>query len=171
MLMDTPPDVSGVVAYDRLGFNETTRGRIEFFAVVETNEGYLSRIVEKAEHPEQFVVQDFLYTTGGREMEVNGRVLVSMNLWCFGPEIMDACRKVPRHMPRRAGKQGEYELPDAVALLLGEGRRFVVYYACEDVLDLTRPEDIEIVGHQIRKNLVQKIRELEHRWNISGVGS
>jgi glucose-1-phosphate thymidylyltransferase len=165
MLMDTPSGVSGVVAYDRLGFNAMTRGRIESFAVVETNEGYLSRIVEKAEDPERFVVRDFLFTFGGREMEVDGRVLVSMNLWCFGPAIMDACRNVPRHMPRKAGAQGEFELPDAVGLLLGEGHRFVVYYANEDVLDLTRPEDIEIVGQQIRRNLVQKIEELERRWS------
>jgi hypothetical protein len=73
------------------------------------------------------------------------------------------CRIVPRHVPRGAGKTGEYELPDAVSLLMERGHAIRVYYACEDVLDLTRPEDIEIVGHQIRANLGERIDELERR--------
>jgi glucose-1-phosphate thymidylyltransferase len=163
MLMQTPPGLSGMVAYDREGFNPWTRERVKSYAVVETHEGLLSRIVEKPEEPERFLVRDFLYTVGGREMEVEGRMLVSMNLWCFGPEILEMCRVVPRHMPRKPGKLGEYELPDAVSLLLEQGHPIGVFYAREDVLDLTRPEDIEIVGRQIREHLSGRIEELERR--------
>jgi len=171
ILMDTPEELSGVVAYDREGFNPWTRRRIESFAVIETHGGLLSRIVEKAEDPERFVVRDFLTTVGGRKIEVDGKMLVSMNLWCFGPEILEACRVVPRHVPRKSGKPGEYELPDAVAMLLEQGHGIRVFYACEDVPDLTRPEDIEIVGQQIRGHLMEKIRELERRLRRSAQGS
>ncbi len=163
MLLETPSGQSGVVAFDIDGFNEWTQKRIKTYAVIETHGGRLTRIVEKADNPEQFMVHD-VFHTAGHDVEVNGKVLTSMNLWCFTPEIVEICRIVPRHMPRKPGKQGEFELPDAVQLLLERGREIRVYYACEDVLDLTRPEDIEVVGRQIRENLSAKIENLEHRW-------
>lgn len=168
MLMETPSGQSGVVAFDIEGFNEWTRKRIESYAVIETYEGRLTRIVEKADEPERFRVNDVLHTGSGQEIEVEGRVLTSMNLWSFTPEIVEMCRVVPRHMPREPGKPGEFELPDAVQLLLEGGREIQVYYACEDVLDLTRPEDIDVVGRQIRENLYEKITNLERRWRRSG---
>jgi dTDP-glucose pyrophosphorylase len=167
MLMETPPGLSGVAAYDRLGFNPSVRERVRSFAVVETHEGLLSRIVEKPEEPDRHMVRDFLSIRGGLEKEVDGKVLVSMNLWCFGPEILEMCRIVPRHVPRKPGKQGEYELPDAVALLLERGGGIQVFYACEDVLDLTRPEDVEIVGRQIREHLENRIGELGRRYSVA----
>jgi hypothetical protein len=91
-----------------------------------------------------------------------------MNLWCFTPDIIEACRVVPRHVPRANKKSGEYELPDAVALLLKEECEVRVYYACEDVLDLTRAEDIKIVGERIRVSLGEKIRKLEGRYARAG---
>ena len=111
------------------------------------------------------MVRDFLSIKGGREKEIDGKILVSMNLWCFSPEILEMCRIVPRHVPRKPGKRGEYELPDAVALLLERGRWVQVFYTCEDVLDLTRPEDVEIVGRQIREHLEDRIEELGRRYN------
>jgi glucose-1-phosphate thymidylyltransferase len=138
MLMETPCGQSGVVAFDIEGFNEWTRKRIESYAVIETYKGQLTRIVEKADEPERFRVNDVLHTGSGQ------------------------------HMPRKPGKPGEFELPDAVQLLLEGGREIRVYYACEDVLDLTRPEDIDVVGHQIRENLSEKITNLERRWRRLG---
>jgi glucose-1-phosphate thymidylyltransferase len=164
MLMETPSGQSGVVTFDIEGFNEWTRKRIVSYAVIETNGGQLTRIVEKADEPERFRVNDVLHTASGQEIEVEERVLTSMNLWSFTPEIVEMCRVVPRHMPRKPGKPGEFELPDAVQLLLEGGREIRVYYACEDVLDLTRPEDIDVVGRQIRENLSEKITNLERRW-------
>ena len=168
MLMETSCGQSGVVAFDIEGFNEWTRKRIESYAVIETYKGQLTRIVEKADEPERFRVNDVLHTGSGQEIEVEGRVLTSMNLWSFTPEIVEMCSVVPRHMPRKPGKPGEFELPDAVQLLLEGGREIRVYYACEDVLDLTRPEDIDVVGHQIRENLSEKITNLERRWRRLG---
>jgi dTDP-glucose pyrophosphorylase len=168
MLMETPSGQSGVVAFDIEGFNEWTRKRIASYAVIETHEGRLTRIVEKADEPERFRVNDMLHTGSSQEIEGEGRVLTSMNLWSFTPEIVEICRVLPRHMPRKPGKPGEFELPDAVQLLLEGGSEIRVYYACEDVLDLTRPEDIDVVGRQIRENLSEKITNLERRWRRLG---
>jgi glucose-1-phosphate thymidylyltransferase len=168
MLLETPSGQAGTVAFDVEGFNEWTKKRIKTYAVIETHGGRLTRIVEKAENPERFMVHDTLRAGAGLEVEVNGKILTSMNLCCFTPEIVEMCRIVPRHMPRKPGKRGEFELPDAVQLLLEHGREIRVYYACEDVLDLTRPEDIEVVGRQIRDTLSAKIANLEHRWRSRG---
>jgi glucose-1-phosphate thymidylyltransferase len=163
MLGETPPGQSGIVAFDIDGFNAHTQERVESFAVIQTHGGKLTRIVEKAQDPERFKVNDTLFLGREETMAVNNKILASMNLWCFTPEIVEMCRSVPRHMPRKPGKQGEYELPDAVQLLLQGGREIYVYYACEDVLDLTRPEDIDIVGRQIGRTLVREISNLERR--------
>ena len=170
MLLETPHDQSGVVAFDIEGFNEYTRQRLESYAVIETHEGKLTRIVEKADDPERFRVNDVLHSASSGRIEVQGKILTSMNLWCFTAEIVEMCRKVPRHMPRKPGKPGEFELPDAVQLLLEVGREIRVFYACEDVLDLTRPEDIEVVGRQIRNTLFHEINDLERRQRSSESG-
>jgi dTDP-glucose pyrophosphorylase len=164
MLAFTPSESCGVVAYDRDGFSAYTQSRLSSFAVLESHEGRLTRIVEKAQHPENHAVSDFLFTMGGLEVEVRGSVLASMNLWFFTPDIIEMCRNVPRHVPRKPGKPGEFELPDAVGLLLQQGREVLVYYACEDVLDLTKPEDISVVGRSIRENLDEEIAELAYRY-------
>ena len=164
MLMNTPVDYSGMVAFDIDGFNEWTRKRIEAFAVIRSNRGKLSQIVEKPSDPESFKTEDTLYSSDNRKLKVSGRVLMNMNLWCFTPDILEACKMVPRHASRKPGRAGEYELPDAVQLILQKGREVVVYYACEDVLDLTRAEDVEVVGKKIRENLVHRIAELEERY-------
>ena len=92
------------------------------------------------------------------------RILTSMNLWCFPPDMIDACRNVERHEPRKPGKQGEFELTDAVELWKSKGGAVLAYYGCEDILDLTNAGDIEIVGNSIRNNLTDKILELEQRY-------
>ena len=165
MLMESPDGVSALVAYDIDGFNRWTKERLGTFAVIRVSGGRLIEIIEKPENPLEYRTSDFLYILGNGEVEVSEKVLTSMNLWCFTPDIVEACRVVPRHAPRKPGKPGEYELPDAVKILLENGREVLVYYACEDVLDLTRAEDIAIVSKQIRKNLVDSIEELNTRYS------
>ncbi len=171
MLLQTPRACCGAVGFDIEGFNPWTRDRLKSYAVVQTKNGVLSQIVEKATEPDHFKTSDALYTFRNRRINVRGKVLTSMNLWCFTPDIIEACRVVPRHAPRANKKTGEYELPDAVSILLKEKCEIRVYYACEDVLDLTRAEDIKIVGEQIRENLGKKIRVLEQRYARIGTRS
>jgi glucose-1-phosphate thymidylyltransferase len=164
MLVDAPEGSSALVAYDTSGFSDWTRKKLGSFAVLRTAAGRLVDIVEKPSRPEDHFTSDDLYTEGNRMVRVDRAVLVSMNLWRFEAGILDACRDVPRHAPRREGKPGEYELPDAVKLLMGEGGEFRAYYAREDVLDLTGAEDIGIVAEEIRRGLADSVKELERRW-------
>jgi len=164
MLLSTPEDYSSMVAFDTECFNIWTRERLKSFAVIRTLKGKLEEIIEKSQDPENYMTCDYLYTKNNGKIEVRNKILTSMNLWCFSSEIMDMCKKVRRHEPRKFGKEGEYELPDAVELLIKEGIEILVYYSCGDILDLTRAEDIEVVGEQIRKNLSDKVIELKKRY-------
>lgn len=163
MLMKTPTQYSAMIAYDYRGFNRWTRQRLKSFAVIITQDGKLREIIEKAPDPEQYITHDHLYTQNNKRIEISERMLFSMNLWCFSSDIVQECKKVKRHAPRKKGKPGEFELPDAVKRLVQRGDEVLVYYACEDVLDLTRAEDIEIVGNRIQKSMQDKIAELEKR--------
>ncbi len=163
MLIEAPEQYSAMVAYDYEGFNQWTRQRFNAFAVIITSRGKLREIIEKALYPEQHITSDHLYTKNNKRIEKSKRMLFSMNLWCFNPVIVQECKEVKRHASRKSGKPGEFELPDAVMQMVQRGKEVVVYYACEDVLDLTRAEDIEIVGDQIQKNMQDKISELEKR--------
>jgi dTDP-glucose pyrophosphorylase len=151
------------VALDTSGFGEWTRRKLGSFAVLGTEGGRLVDIVEKPSSPEDRFTSGDLYTENDRTVRVDRVVLVSMNLWRFEAGIMDACRDVPRHAPRRAGKPGEYELPDAVKLYMREGGEVRAYYAREDILDLTGAEDIGIVAEEIRKGFPDSVEELERR--------
>ncbi|HEY0929398.1 MAG TPA: sugar phosphate nucleotidyltransferase [Gemmatimonas sp.] len=64
---------------------------------------------------------------------------VGMNLWAVTPDIVDACRRVPR------STRGEYELPEAVALALREEVRIRAIRMAEPVLDLSQRSDIASV--------------------------
>jgi len=169
MLLHTPDDCSSLVGYDFQGFNERTRERLKTYAVIRTRDGKLEEIVEKASDPGRYETTDPLYTEGNQRTAVKNRVLTSMNLWCFTPDIVEACGGVERHAPRREGKPGEYELPDAVMNLLRVGREFLVYYVCEDVLDLTSPEDIPFVRERINKTLPREIAILEGKHRQIGI--
>jgi len=164
MLLNTQEKYSSMVAFDTVGFNESTREKLKAFAVVETEDGKLREIVEKAQNPGKYITRDLLYTINNDRLRVNNSIMTSMNLWCFAPAMMYACRDVGRHEPRKEGKPGEFELPDAVKLWMQQGGEILVYYACADVLDLTMAEDVKIVGSNIRKNLMDKMLELEKRY-------
>jgi len=164
MLITSPSSYTSMVAFDRDGFNPWVKERLRSFAVIKTCDGKLKEIVEKSPDPETFLTSDFLYIENLKRVEVKNKILLSMNLWCFNSDIMDACKKVPKHPPREKYKQGEYELPDAVNLLMEQGKNILVYYACCDILDLTKARDMEIVSRQIRENLLGSIEELEDRY-------
>lgn len=164
MLVDSPEERSSMVAYDVRGFNRWTRKKLKSFAVLITSGGTLKKIVEKPQNPKQFKTTDSLYSERNRRISVKNLLLVSMNLWCLQPEVLDACKRVERHTPRKEERAGEFELPDAVELFMKEGYQFLVFFTREDVLDLTRAEDIKIVEKSIQKNLVARMRELEYRY-------
>ncbi|MFW6139348.1 MAG: sugar phosphate nucleotidyltransferase [Spirochaetota bacterium] len=164
MFLQSPEQHFSMVGFDAQGFNPWVKQRLHSFAVIKSSGGKLQHIVEKSENPQTYVTTDLLHSGNQGRVEINNRLLVSMNLWCFNPDIIDACRRVPRHPPRSPGKNGEYELPDAVRLCMQEGKQVLVYYACEDILDLTHAEDLEIVSRRIRENLKASIEELEERY-------
>lgn len=100
-------------------------------------------------------VRDFAYV----ELDPNGFVtdliekpgatapagrLVSMNCWRFGPEIFEACRRVP------LSPRGELELPLAVGLAVGAGLRLRAVVSHAGVLDLSRRSDVEAVAARLR---------------------
>jgi dTDP-glucose pyrophosphorylase len=164
MLMKTPNRYSALAGYDIRCFNERTRDRLATYAVIKTKDGKLEKIIEKASNPDRYETTDRLFRKNNRRTAVKQRILSSMNLWCFTPDIVEACGSVERHVPRRAGKPGEYELPDAVMNLLREKKQeFLVYYVCEDVLDLTSPEDIDFIREKIRKSFPREISKLEEK--------
>lgn len=71
--------------------------------------------------------------------------MVSMTCWRFGPEAIDACRRVG------PSSRGEHELPDAVMLSHSEtGGCFRVIAVEAGVLDLGRREDIPGVASRLR---------------------
>jgi dTDP-glucose pyrophosphorylase len=163
MLLQSPELHISMVGFDIEGFNPWVKERLSSFGMIRTEGGKLTQIVEKSEHPETNCTNDSLHSEKHEMVKIKNRVLVSMNLWCFNLDIMDICQRVPRHPPRSPGKQSEYELPDAVNLFMEKGKQVLVYYACEDIMDLTHAEDIEIVSRQIRENLKHSIEELEMR--------
>lgn len=165
MLIESEEEHAAMVGFDTEGLNEEMKNRVGAFAVIGSESGRLKRIVEKPANPEEWRTSDRLYAGRNRRVRVLDRILASMNLWCFHRDIIDACREVPRHEPRHRGKKGEYELTDAVALMIAKGRQIIVYYACTDVLDLTRAEDIEIVERQMSRDYRDTIAELERRYS------
>jgi glucose-1-phosphate thymidylyltransferase len=102
--------------------------RIARFAVVDVDENSnLKRIVEKPDNPEDYAV--------------NGKVLVSMNIFRFTPDVFTACERITPHPVR-----GEYELPTAVQYIIDHQLSpFKVIPSNEGVLDMTGRGDIESV--------------------------
>jgi dTDP-glucose pyrophosphorylase len=165
MLLEAPEEPGAMVAFDVEGFNEETRKRVKSFALIRTRNGKLVDIIEKPDDPGGYRTNDILFSDDNKRVKVEKRLLASMNLWCFDRDIIEACRDVPRHEPRKQGKAGEYELTDAVKLMIERGREMLVYYIYADVLDLTKAEDIDVVGKRIKEDLRDRIEELESRYS------
>ena len=68
---------------------------------------------------------------------------VGMNCWVITPELVDACRRVPR------SARGEFELPEAVSLALREGVAIGVECVALPVLDLSQRADIPAVAARL----------------------
>lgn len=103
--------------------------RVQAFALLEIDDGYLSDIVEKPS-PHQV-------TAAGPS------AAVSMNCWRFDSRIFRFCREVPR------SARGELELPEAVRLAIGNGMRFRTVPAHGPVLDLSRRADAAEVARRL----------------------
>lgn len=98
-------------------------GRIAAFALLQVSaDGTLAGIVEKP--------------TAEQAAALGLSAPVSMNCWLLGPAFFGVARDV-RRSPR-----GEYELPDAVRLLIDRGERIEVERVAAGVLDLSGRADV-----------------------------
>jgi glucose-1-phosphate thymidylyltransferase len=77
------------------------------------------------------------------DLESDAARWVGMNCWVVTPEIVDACRRVPR------STRGEFELPEAVGLALREGAVVVAERVALPVLDLSQRADIPSVAARL----------------------
>lgn len=117
----------GLVGYGRQGLERggIPAARTPAFALIEESEGRLTDIVEKPD-------------AGTAERLAHARV--SMNCWRFDDRIFEACRSI------RPSPRGEYELPDAVRLLVRQGVTFTVVHSDGAVADLSAREDVPRVA-------------------------
>jgi glucose-1-phosphate thymidylyltransferase len=69
---------------------------------------------------------------------------VSMNLWSFGPAILEACARVT------PSARGELEIQDAVTIAMRDlGERFRVVRMRAGVLDMSSRADVAFVASQL----------------------
>ena len=113
-------DEPGLVGFDADALVERsniTQEQVAAFALIEVEDGYMVRIVEKPD------------TATAERM---AGAPVSMTCWRFDPSIFAACRDVD------PSPRGELELADAVDLAMERGTRFRVVPAAAGVLDISR---------------------------------
>jgi glucose-1-phosphate thymidylyltransferase len=127
-------DGSGLAVFERDAMvreSNITPERVAKFAVVELEGGTrLRRIIEK---PEEDVLES-----------LPKPLFVSMNCWRFEPAIFAACREI------EPSSRGEYEVPDAVQLLIDDKRTDFTALPFEaGVLDLTSRSDVEPVAEML----------------------
>lgn len=105
--------------------------RIRSYALLQIDkQGYLQRILEK---PGEIPAST-----------ETGPALISMNCWRFAPEILHACREVPR------SARGEFELPEAVQFGIDSlGLRFKAIPFRAGVLDLSYRGDIAEIARRL----------------------
>lgn len=105
--------------------------RVTKFSVVITEDGCLSRIVEKP-------TPEFLAS-------LPKPIGVSMNCWRFDKRIFEACRKI------KPSPRNELELTDAVQYTIDNlGARYRALPYAAAVLDITSRSDIEIVAAKLK---------------------
>ncbi|MFC7464979.1 nucleotidyltransferase family protein [Brachybacterium sp. GCM10030252] len=117
---------TALVGFDRAAMVERSNipaDRVRAFALVATDEhGHLRDIVEK---PDEQTLAAY-----GEDAPV------SMNAWLFTPAIFDACARIEPSV------RGEYEIIDAVRLLVSEGESVTVVPSAAGVLDMSSRGDI-----------------------------
>ena len=108
-----------------------SRERFTNYALLEIGEdGFLRNILEKPDAA----------TFASRPKPV----YVSVNLWCFGPGIFEACRRVA------PSPRGELELPLAVQFAISNlGERFRTLPFHDGILDLSLRADISTVAERL----------------------
>ena len=118
------PGLAGYDADALVARSNVTPEQVAAFALIEVEDGYMARIVEKPD-PATALQMD--------------EAPVSMTLWRFEPSIFEACRDI------EPSERGELELADAVALAMSRGTRFRVVPVADGVLDISRRSDIPAV--------------------------
>ena len=124
---------AGTIAFDRDALvhdSNIDAARLQTFAVLTvSDDGQLLRIIEKP----------------GDAFNVASPAMrwVGMNCWAVTPDIVDACRRVPR------STRGEFELPEAVAMALREGVYIRAIRMAAPVLDLSSRADIAAVAERL----------------------
>jgi glucose-1-phosphate thymidylyltransferase len=122
-------DTAGVVAFDRDALvreGNIDAERVRSFAVLDVgHDGLLRGIIEKP--------------GVALDLESDAARWVGMNLWAVTPEIVQACREVPK------SSRGEYELPEAVAMAVRHGVAVRAVCVSAAVLDLSHRGDIASV--------------------------
>ncbi|MFC7455611.1 nucleotidyltransferase family protein [Brachybacterium sp. GCM10030267] len=117
---------TALVGFDRAAMVERSNipaDRVRAFALVAADEhGHLRDIVEK---PDEQTLAAY-----GEDAPV------SMNAWLFTPAIFDACARI------EASVRGEYEIIDAVRLLVSEDESVTVVPSAAGVLDMSSRGDI-----------------------------
>lgn len=123
----------GLIAFDAdalMASGNIEPERIAAFAILALREdGILARIIEKPSAEEHARAGDHPW--------------ISMNIWRLDTTIFPACRDVSR------SSRGEFELPQAVALAITRGARFVAVTMAAPVLDLSRRGDVAALAERL----------------------
>jgi dTDP-glucose pyrophosphorylase len=107
-------DVRGVLAVKEEPDVEAIKRN---FVVIEDTDGFVTRVIEKPQHPRTR--------------------LKGCGLYLFDPVFFDAVRRTPRTAMR-----DEYEITDAIQIFLDDGYRVRAAHVVEDDLNLSYPRDL-----------------------------
>jgi len=108
------PGVAGVLAVKRERDPDAIRRN---FIVLEDEQGFVTKVVEKPRHPRS--------------------QLKGCGLYAFEPAVFDALRRTPRTALR-----DEYELTDAIQIFIDDGYRVRAARVVTDDLNLSYPRDL-----------------------------
>lgn len=117
----------GLAGFDRVALvarSNIPAERVASFALIESSDGWLTRIVEKPSPSESASLES---------------ARVSMTCWRFDARIFDSCRAI------EASPRGELELPPAVEHAMAGGVRFRVVPVEAGVLDVSTRADVAAV--------------------------
>jgi dTDP-glucose pyrophosphorylase len=133
-------EISYCPAYDRNGLlknKSLSLQKVRRWAVLIIDKrGYLKKIIERPKRQEDY--------------KTNGKILISMNIFRFTPEIFIACKKIKPHPERK-----EYELTSAIQYLIDKlNQKVKTFYVNEMVLDLTSKRDIPFVRKILKKEKI-----------------